>query len=83
VLFVRYDPTGYGNYVVINHGGHQATLYGHCSAILVAEGDEVTTDTVIAKVGSTGKSTGNHCHFEIIIDGKAVNPEKYLEANTQ
>ncbi|MCL2344220.1 MAG: M23 family metallopeptidase [Firmicutes bacterium] len=80
VLLVGYDEGGYGNYVVINHGGGQATLYGHCSEILVAEGDNVTVDTVIAKVGSTGRSTGNHCHFEIIIDGKPVNPKKYLEA---
>ena len=81
VLFVRWDEDGYGHYLVINHGGNQATLYAHCSAILVAEGDEVTADTVIARVGNTGKSTGPHLHFEIIIDGKPVNPKKYLEVN--
>ena len=81
VLFVRYDENGYGNYLAVNHGGGQATLYAHCSEILVAEGDEVTIDTIIARVGSTGKSTGNHVHFEIIIDGKPVNPKKYLEVS--
>jgi len=80
VLFTRSSDDGYGKYVVINHGGGQASLYGHCSEILVAAGDEVTTDTMIAKVGSTGRSTGDHCHLEIIIDGKPVNPKKYLEA---
>lgn len=82
VLFVRNNDGGYGKYLVINHGGGQASLYGHCSAILVAEDDEVTTDTVIARVGSTGCSTGNHLHIEIIIDGKPVNPKKYLEVAT-
>ncbi len=82
VLFVRYDEDGYGNYVVINHGSGQASLYAHCSEILVAAGDEVTTDTEIAKVGNTGRSTGSHVHLEIIIDGKPVNPKKYLEVNT-
>jgi murein DD-endopeptidase MepM/ murein hydrolase activator NlpD len=82
VLLVRWDENGYGNYIVISHGGGQATLYGHCSAILATAGDEVTTDTVIARVGSTGKSTGNHLHFEIIVNGKPVNPKKYLGAST-
>jgi len=82
VLFVRNDEDGYGKYLVINHGGKQATLYAHCSEILVAEGDEVTTETVIAKVGSTGRSTGNHLHIEFIFDGRPVNPKKYLEVNT-
>jgi hypothetical protein len=82
VLFIRNNPDGYGNYLAVSHGGGQASLYGHCSEILVAEGDEVTTDTVIAQVGSTGRSTGNHCHLEIIIDGKPVNPKKFLEVTT-
>lgn len=81
VLFVRNDPDGYGKYLVINHGGGQASLYAHCSEILAAEDDEVTADTIIARVGSTGRSTGNHLHFEIIIDGKPNNPKKYLEVN--
>jgi hypothetical protein len=88
-LFVRWDPDGYGNYLVIDHGGAgssgggEATLYGHCSAILVAEGDTVTTDTVIARVGSTGRSTGAHLHFEVVIDGQPKNPIKFLEVPTR
>lgn len=79
VLFVRNDDDGYGQYLVINHGGGQASLYAHCSEILVAAGDEVAADTVIARVGSTGRSTGNHLHIEIIIDGQPMNPKRYLE----
>ena len=79
VLFVRNDEDGYGKYLAINHGGKQVSVYGHCSEILVAAGDEVTTDTMIAKVGTTGRSTGNHLHLEIVIDGQPVNPKKYLE----
>jgi len=78
VLMVRYHPNGYGRFVVVNHGGGIASLYAHCSEILVAEGDEVTTDTVIALVGSTGQSTGPHLHFEIIINGRPVNPQRLL-----
>ena len=82
VLLVRYDDYVYGNFVVINHGGKQATMYAHCSAILVSEGDAVTADTIVALVGSTGQSTGPHLHFEIIMNGQPVNPRKYLDAST-
>ena len=70
--------TAYGNYVVISHGGGQATLYGHMSQRLVSEGDYVGKGDTIGLVGSTGYSTGNHLHFEIIIDGTQVNPENYF-----
>lgn len=79
VLYVRNSSEGFGNHLAVNHGGGVVTLYGHCSEVLVKEGDAVTTDTVIAKVGSTGKSTGNHCHLEIVIKGQPVNPTKYLK----
>lgn len=79
MLFVRDDTDGYGKFLVISHGGGQASLYAHCSEILVAAGDEVAADTVIARVGSTGRSTGNHLHIEIIIDGQPMNPKRYLE----
>lgn len=78
VLMVRYHPNGYGRFIVINHGDGIASLYAHCSEILVSEGDVVTTDTVIALVGSTGQSTGPHLHFEIIINGRPVNPKRLL-----
>ena len=64
----------YGNYVVIDHGGGQATLYAHCSRILVKVGDTVNKGDVIAKVGTTGYSSGNHLHFEVRINGSAVDP---------
>jgi len=70
--------TGYGNYVVINHGGNQATLYAHLSKISVGVNQVVKREQQIGLVGSTGYSTGNHLHFEIIIDGKQVDPEKYF-----
>ena len=79
VLFVRSSTDGYGNHIAINHGGGYVSMYAHCSEILANVGDDVTTETVIAKVGSTGKSTGNHCHLELIINGQSVNPKRYLK----
>lgn len=64
----------YGNYVIIDHGGGKATLYAHCSKLLVKVGDNVNQGDVIAKVGTTGYSSGNHLHFEVRINGTAVNP---------
>jgi len=79
VLFVRNSESGYGKHIAVNHGGGYVSMYAHCSEILVSEGDEVTTETVIAKVGSTGKSTGDHCHLELTINGQSVNPKRYLK----
>jgi len=70
--------SAYGNYVVINHGGGQATLYAHMSKILVSADQYVDKGETIGKVGSTGYSTGNHLHFEIIINGEQKNPEDYF-----
>lgn len=74
VIIAAYDKSGYGNYVAIDHGGGITTLYGHCSKLLVKVGDEVKAGEVIAKVGSTGLSTGNHCHFEVRKDGVLKDP---------
>ncbi|MEA4972857.1 MAG: peptidoglycan DD-metalloendopeptidase family protein [Candidatus Metalachnospira sp.] len=69
---------GYGNTVMINHGNGLVTLYGHNSSLTVSKGDVVSRGEQIAKVGSTGNSTGNHCHFEVRANGGHVNPEAYL-----
>jgi len=66
--------SGYGNAIVIEHGGGVETLYGHCSALVVNSGTHVSRGQVVALVGSTGRSTGNHCHFEVRKNGQAVNP---------
>ncbi len=78
VLFVRYKTTGYGYHLAIDHGGGKVTLYGHCSKILVTEGQTVSQGEIIAQVGSTGKSTGSHLHFEVIVEGIPQNPRSYL-----
>ncbi len=69
---------GYGNLVIVKHGNGVETYYGHCSSITTNVGAEVKAGDTIAKVGSTGNSTGNHLHFEIRINGGAVNPQKYI-----
>ena len=69
---------GYGKMVVVDHGGGVLTRYAHCSSLNVKVGDRVTQGEVIARVGSTGRSTGSHLHFEVITGGKTVNPAKYL-----
>lgn len=78
VLFVRFSSSGYGYQLAIDHGGGLITLYGHCSKILVAEGQTVHAGDIIAEVGSTGRSTGNHLHFEVRVDGEKQNPRNYL-----
>lgn len=65
---------GYGNHVVINHGYGYQTLYGHMVKIKVRPGQQVKRGEVIGWVGSTGKSTGPHCHYEVSINGAEVNP---------
>jgi murein DD-endopeptidase MepM/ murein hydrolase activator NlpD len=68
----------YGQAVVIDHGDGLTTLYGHASRLLVRPGDVVMPQQKIALVGSTGRSTGPHLHFEVIRDGRRVEPRQYL-----
>lgn len=72
---------GYGNCVKIKHTSSLETWYGHLSHINVREGQEVTVGQVIGKVGSTGRSTGPHLHYEVRKNGKPVNPVQYLTLN--
>ena len=77
VLFSGWKGT-LGKLVVINHGNGVQTYYAHCSSLLVSAGDTVTAGQLIAKVGNTGRSTGPHLHFEIRLNGSALNPQSYI-----
>lgn len=69
---------GYGNVIIVGHGGNISTLYAHCSRLLRSPGARVKRGETIALVGSTGLSTSPHCHFEVHVSGKAVNPRDWL-----
>lgn len=69
---------GYGNYIVIDHGNGISTLYGHCADVYVSVGQSVSRGEAIGSVGSTGYSTGFHCHFEVRVGGSTVDPTSYL-----
>ena len=70
--------SGYGNTVIIDHGGGITTLYGHNQSLAVGEGQVVSQGQVISYCGSTGNSTGPHCHFEVRQNGEPVSPYGYL-----
>ena len=80
VLRAGWNSGGYGNLVEIDHGRGITTRYGHMSAILVHEGDHITRGQQIGRIGSTGRSTGNHLHYEVRIDGRAVNPIPFMKS---
>src|SRR5207253_665902 len=69
---------GYGNMLTLDHGGGVVTRYAHCSTILVARGKRVKRGDVIAKVGSTGLSTGPHLHYEVWVNGHAIDPIRFV-----
>ena len=78
VVRVKWNTTGYGYHLMIDHGGGIQTLYAHCSNMYVKVGQYVNQGDIIAAVGSTGRSTGPHLHFEIRINGQYVNPMNYI-----
>ncbi|WP_294532355.1 M23 family metallopeptidase, partial [uncultured Rhodoblastus sp.] len=71
---------GYGNLVEIDHGAGLATRYGHLSQIAVDDGQWVEAGAFLGEIGSTGRSTGPHLHYEVRVDGAAVDPARYLRA---
>ena len=77
VTFSGYSG-GYGYVVKLDNGNGVETYYAHCSSLYVSTGEKVEAGEVIAAVGSTGNSTGNHLHFEVVVDGVEVNPQNYL-----
>jgi len=77
---VAENSGGYGNLVEIDHGAGLATRYGHLSQIDVSEGEWVEAGAIVGRVGSTGRSTGPHLHYEVRVDGAAVDPARYLKA---
>ena len=78
VIAAIHGTTGYGNYVMVDHGGGIVTLYAHCSQLLVKKGDKVKRGQKIALVGSTGMSTGPHLHFEVRKNGEYQPPLDYV-----
>lgn len=78
VIRAVHSNSGYGNYVMIDHGGGYSSLYAHCSALAVSVGQRVSQGQVIAYIGSSGYSTGPHVHFEIRYNGEKQNPSHYV-----
>lgn len=78
VISSGYNSGGYGNMILIKHEDGSNTRYAHLSSVLVSVGDTVYGGQIIGRVGSTGISTGNHLHFEVLINGSNVNPYNYI-----
>lgn len=75
---VEYSTVGYGKHVIVDHGNNLKSLYAHLSVINIKEGDSVTTDTVLGKMGTTGRSSGDHLHLEVRDHGIPINPLSIL-----
>ena len=82
VEFVGWDNSGYGNMILVNHGNGAITRYAHLSAFAVEAGASVKKGQLIGRIGSTGRSTGPHLHFELIVNGVHRNPVGILKGNT-
>jgi murein DD-endopeptidase MepM/ murein hydrolase activator NlpD len=80
VTTAEWNSGGYGNLVKIDHGRGIETRYGHLSAYIVSRGQRVTRGQLIGRMGSTGRSTGSHLHYEVRIDGRAVNPIPFMKS---
>ena len=79
VVTQEFHP-GYGNLIEVDHGNDLVTRYAHASRVMVKKGDLVRRGQVIAEVGSTGRSTGPHLHFEVLVQGVYQDPKKFLDA---
>ena len=75
-----WNSGGYGNLIKLDHGRGIETRYGHLSAILVTAGQHISRGQLIARMGSTGRSTGSHLHYEVRIEGRAVNPIPFMKS---
>ena len=73
---------GYGLALEIDHGGGLSTFYGHCSKICVKKGEPVLKGRLVANVGCTGMVTGPHCHYEVHLKGKKINPARYMKSHS-
>ncbi len=78
VIRAVHSNSGYGNYIMIDHGSGYVSLYGHCKSLNVSVGDKVSQGQVVAYIGSSGYSTGPHVHFEIRYNGEKLNPAKFV-----
>jgi murein DD-endopeptidase MepM/ murein hydrolase activator NlpD len=74
---------GYGRMVEVDHGNGVATRYAHLSAIGVAPGETVAAGAILGRVGSSGRSTGPHLHYEVRIDGEPIDPQRFLRAGAR
>lgn len=81
VVFAGWQ-NGYGQIVIVDHGGGLTTRYGHLSHVDVVEGQKIARGETLGRVGSTGRSTGPHLHYEVRINDEPVNPKQYLPHNT-
>ena len=77
VTLAKYTNVGYGVYLIVDHGNGYQTVYAHCSKLLVGYGEQVKKGQMIAKMGSTGNSTGSHLHFEIKSGNVRYDPYKF------